>query len=237
MVTNKQTTSSKLEYRLLLVEDDDKSAKQYAQFVQESSLFEQPVSLVRTASLREAGAKLESLDIDVVLLDLGLPDARHELDPIDCIRAINPAIPIIALSKKQFDPLGMAAILRGATTFLSKRSLNQLILQETIQRLLQQSEQQNMQQLIEYSGDGILALNTRREVLFANLAAGDLLGFNHTKPESYEWCFPITPNRLSIKGRDGLYIDCSMSNSIWAGETALFVSLRESLSQYGLVNQ
>ena len=63
--------------------------------------------------------RLRSPGIDVVLLDLALPDSR-ELEGLDKILAQVPSLPVVILTGLQEETLGLEAIQRGAQDFLCK---------------------------------------------------------------------------------------------------------------------
>jgi len=103
--------------RVLLVEDDDGDALllrrllsgwQYASF-----------HIRRAHSLSAAILELAQGAIDLVLLDLGLPESRG-LDTLARIRAASARAPIIVLSGLHDEALAVTAIRQGAQDYIVK---------------------------------------------------------------------------------------------------------------------
>ena len=76
----------------------------------------------RVRKLSEVQRLLQSVDVDVTLLDLWPPDA-HGLEAVSEILRIAPGIPLILLSSRADDSLAAAALQEGAQDFLIKPEL------------------------------------------------------------------------------------------------------------------
>ncbi|MCU0307679.1 MAG: response regulator [Thermoleophilia bacterium] len=103
--------------RVLLVEDDDTDAR-----LAELALDDERVgafTMRRAASLRRALEMLAVEPYDLVLLDLGLPDAG-ELDGVGALARIEDAPPIVVLTGRGEHDLAVAAIRAGAQDFVVK---------------------------------------------------------------------------------------------------------------------
>lgn len=116
--------------KLLLVED---SVVQ-AQFVRRM-ISEFPESyaaeLSHVNSLEAAQHYLEGHEIDVILLDLNLPDSR-ELETIRCIREKNKVASIVVLTGLDNENLGIEALNLGVQDYLVKGNIDSRLLLKTI---------------------------------------------------------------------------------------------------------
>jgi PAS domain S-box-containing protein len=83
---------------------------------------------VESASrLSEAFGRLESGGIDVVLLDLGLPDSRG-LDTLRVLKGAAPHVPIVVYTGCDDEATGQAAVREGAQDYLVKGALSERML-------------------------------------------------------------------------------------------------------------
>ena len=103
---------------VLLVEDDPDYAALVLAWLN-STTSKQTFSVQWTDSLAATLARLQNGAIDVILLDLGLPDSTG-VGTFSAIHGQSPAAPIVILTAGDEDALAMQAIQRGAQDFLSK---------------------------------------------------------------------------------------------------------------------
>ncbi len=115
--------------RVLLIEDNDGDAR-LAQEALTSSGFE----LVRAETIAEALEKLG--DADLILTDLGLPDARG-LGAVDRLLEAAPHLPIVVLTGLSDLSIGRRAVRRGAEDFVSKSGTDFASLQRTLRYSLE----------------------------------------------------------------------------------------------------
>jgi diguanylate cyclase (GGDEF)-like protein len=105
--------------QILIIEDSDAYASLVAEMVAEGMGDE--VAIVHCRVLSDACDRLLEDELDVVLLDLSLPDA-HKLEALQAVQATAPNVPVIVLTGSDDPALGLAAVQDGAQDFLSKRS-------------------------------------------------------------------------------------------------------------------
>ena len=135
--------------RILLVEDDDDDA-----FVVQRALgkSDDPVVVfTRFARLGEALPVLMRGDVDVVMLDLKLPDSAG-IPTVERTHVIARHIPIIVLSGVDEDDLGLACIEAGASDFVSKSSVSPHALRRTLAFALERHRQREVRQLEDALG-------------------------------------------------------------------------------------
>jgi len=114
--------------RLLIVDDD----RQYAELLYElltESWPELEVSIVST--LDAACRRVNSGSVDLVLLDLGLPDADG-LKALEGLHDCVTEIPIVVLTSRNDDDLALAALQQGAEDYLVKDTIDQRALIRTV---------------------------------------------------------------------------------------------------------
>ncbi|MDX1643497.1 MAG: EAL domain-containing protein [Thermoanaerobaculia bacterium] len=115
--------------RVLLIEDNDGDAR-LTQEALTSSGFE----LVRAETIAEALGKLG--DVDLILTDLGLPDARG-LGAVDRLLEAAPHLPIVVLTGVSDLSIGRHAVRRGAEDFVSKSGADFAALARTLRYSLE----------------------------------------------------------------------------------------------------
>lgn len=106
---------------VLLVEDDPAEAERIEGILRE--VVEPALRVARAAHLDAALDRLAGDGIDVVLLDLGLPEDGG-LEGVDLFRLQHPDIPVIALSRADEERLAFQAMHAGAQDYLDKGELN-----------------------------------------------------------------------------------------------------------------
>ncbi|WP_423775893.1 PP2C family protein-serine/threonine phosphatase [Cellulomonas fimi] len=115
--------------RILLVEDDDGDALLVREHLSDAGL---PVDLVWVRSLDEA---LERLDVDCVLLDLGLPDAMGIGALERLLRAGAPAV--VVLTGLAGADAGVQAVAAGAQDYLVKGEVDGELLSRSVRYAVQ----------------------------------------------------------------------------------------------------
>ncbi|MHC4697718.1 MAG: GAF domain-containing protein [Planctomycetota bacterium] len=104
----------------LLVEDNLGDARLVRELLSEFGTGE--FEVVQVVRLAEAMKCLEETPVDVVLLDLGLPDSQG-LDTFTQIRDRAPAVPVVVLSGMEDEALAVEAVRAGAQDYLVKGQL------------------------------------------------------------------------------------------------------------------
>jgi PAS domain S-box-containing protein len=107
--------------RLLLVEDNAADARVVERHLRDAGLNDVNSDWVQTAA--EAAERLQKVEYDLVLLDLGLPDASG-LQALRALRAVADLTPIIVLTGSDDYKQGLIAVREGAQDYLEKRRVN-----------------------------------------------------------------------------------------------------------------
>ncbi len=125
---------SRTEIRLLLVEDDADFAEVLTNFLATSSRAKFLVQ--RAASLAEALNSLRVHVLDVVLLDLKLPDSPKELT-FDRIVTQAPGLPVVIISGSDDEALAHETMQAGAQDYLVKGDIGLPLLVRVIQHAIE----------------------------------------------------------------------------------------------------
>ena len=121
--------------------------------------------------LREIGSK----KIDVILLDLGLPDSRN-FEGLDKIVRQHPAVPVIVLTGADDEKLGFQAIQRHAADYLIKGKIDIALLTRSIRYAIERKqveealalERNNLQKIFDTVSVGLLLINEQGVVKRVN---------------------------------------------------------------------
>ncbi len=132
--------------------------------------------------LSDGLGRLKKTDVDVVLLDLSLPDSQG-FETFVKIQAHSSHVPVLLLTGNEDETLASKAVQSGAQDYLSKNQLDEQLLGRAIrysiermhaQHALRDSEER-YRRLVELLPDGIV-VNIAGEIVFANSAALEILG-------------------------------------------------------------
>src|SRR3954469_205120 len=107
--------------RLLLVEDNAADARVVERHLKDAGLNDVNCDWVQSAA--DAAERLQKVEYDLVLLDLGLPDASG-LQALRALRAVADLTPIIVLTGSDDYKQGLTAVREGAQDYLEKRRVN-----------------------------------------------------------------------------------------------------------------
>jgi len=116
--------------RVLIVDDDDGDAMLVEELFADSAL---EVVLDRARSIDEA---LGRLDVDCVLLDLGLPDATG-LSGVERINATGTSAALVVLTGMTSSDLGVEAVAAGAQDYLVKHEVDPDLLARSVRYAVQ----------------------------------------------------------------------------------------------------
>lgn len=133
------------EIRVLLVEDDDGDARLFTESAVGSAAVIRVVG--RADRVSDAYAGLSASDVDLVVLDLDLPDSRG-LETFRRVHALARNVPIVVLTGQDDDSVALAATEEGAQDYLVKSQLSHL----PVPRLLRAAvERHRLQQQLRES--------------------------------------------------------------------------------------
>jgi len=133
--------------------------------------------------LSDAEQILRAAHVDVVLLELHLPDCSG-VECVHTLQRISPATPIIALSGLSDETLALTCIDAGAQDYLNKEELRPAMLRRTIDRSISRLKEaratdalrRQFEHLVGSIPDAVVVTDQRGTVLFGNDAALALFG-------------------------------------------------------------
>ncbi len=105
--------------RVLLVEDNPGDAELIAEMLRDDVPDVASFAIRHVARLADARAELDRSPVDVVLLDLSLPDS-HGLDSLQTLRAVAPELPVVVMTGLADDEVALRAVQAGAQDYLVK---------------------------------------------------------------------------------------------------------------------
>ena len=108
------TVAAKL---ILLIEDNSGDARLLQEMFNEQEV--KTTSLKRVATMRDAEAYLATRHVDIIILDLGLPDAEG-LEALRRAHAVAPHLPTVVLTGRDDEELARQALQEGAQDYLIK---------------------------------------------------------------------------------------------------------------------
>ncbi|MEX2683980.1 MAG: ATP-binding protein [Candidatus Sigynarchaeota archaeon] len=117
-------------YNILLIEDDRKDALMIKTLLDSITSFESKFYLAPT--LQKGLEYLDQCDINVVLLDLILPDSR-DMNTVKIVLGRRPDVPVIILTRTEDNDLAIDAVRKGAQDYLIKTELTTQLLEHVIE--------------------------------------------------------------------------------------------------------
>jgi C4-dicarboxylate-specific signal transduction histidine kinase len=197
---------------ILLVEDNAGDVR----LLREMFSQEKPGSYHLTCVLRmrEAEIHLAKGGVDVVLLDMGLPD-EHGLDTLRRAQVAAPGVPVIVLTGLEDEVLAAEAMKEGAQDYLIKGQIENRALpralRHAIERRRMQAETDLIRELqsharvnsvLECTSDSVITINHDWILLYGNRKATESLP-DFEVGKSYWSCFPgwiSTPAEQHLRG-------------------------------------
>jgi diguanylate cyclase (GGDEF)-like protein len=125
---------------ILIVEDNPGDARLLQEYFNDRGL--QKATLIYATNMADAESRLKEFPIDLILLDLGLPDAQG-LDVVRRARAAAPHLPLIVLTGLDDESVATQALREGAQEYLVK---GQLETRSLLRALRYAIERKNMEE-------------------------------------------------------------------------------------------
>jgi diguanylate cyclase (GGDEF)-like protein/PAS domain S-box-containing protein len=169
--------------RLLLVEDNLGDARLLREMLNENDSLS--TEFVHVTCMSEAEAHLAAGAVDIILLDLGLPDAQG-LGTIWRAHTAAPGVPLVVLTSLDDESLAVQALQQGAQDYLIKgqietrgllRALRYAVERKTMEDALF-AEKERAQVTLNSIGDAVACTDSSGNVTFLNLVAAKLTGWS-----------------------------------------------------------
>jgi two-component system cell cycle response regulator len=160
---------------ILLVEDNPGDARLFKEALNEAHA--PNFALHHCTSLEQALARLSTAQPDVIVVDLGLPDA-FGIDVVRRTRTGAPAAAVVVLTSRTDEAMGLQALHEGAQDYLIKGELDPRLLTRALRYAI---ERQRMQAALKSESltDELTKLHNRRG--FMALAGSHIKSAEHTQ--------------------------------------------------------
>ncbi len=176
--------------RVLVVDDNPGDIFLLREMVEENGRSRFRVT-AETGNLEDALRILEQHEVDVVLLDLQLPDSAG-LETLNQVHTTAPDVPIIVLSERDDDELALQTVQCGAHEHLVKGRMDAHLLQRALRYAIERaraeaqlaSERDLLQTLLESIPDRIYFKDRRSRFIRINRALTRLFGLKSAE-EAY----------------------------------------------------
>lgn len=167
--------------RILLVEDNEGDARLLREMLRESGSNEAVINHVE--KMADAEVELAERGADIILVDLGLPDADG-LTAVRRARRAAPGIPIVVLTGLDDSTLAIQALQEGAQDYLVKgqidtRGLLRSLRYAVERKLLEEAhfaQKERAEVTLQCIGDGVICTDGAGRLTFLNVAAEDMTG-------------------------------------------------------------
>jgi diguanylate cyclase (GGDEF)-like protein/PAS domain S-box-containing protein len=168
---------------LLLVEDNPGDARLLREMLKEQGMHQ--TELMHVESLTEAEKQLAEHAVDLILLDLGLPDA-HGLEALRRAHAAAPHVPLVVLTGFDDEMLAGQALQEGAQDYLLKGQIEARGLLRSLRYALERKameealfvEKERAQVTLNCIGDAVACTDIEGNISFLNLVAENLTGWS-----------------------------------------------------------
>jgi diguanylate cyclase (GGDEF)-like protein/PAS domain S-box-containing protein len=143
-----------------------------------------PYQVLWLRCLSEALERLHQDDVDVILIDLVLPDSQG-IETFDQIYAATPHIPILTLSPLDDETLGVEAVQRGAQGYLSKGYFSSYLVPQSLRNVIQRKaveqnlflEKERATITLDSISDAVICTDLHGVVDYLNKAGEQITGW------------------------------------------------------------
>ena len=221
---------------VLLVEDNPPDVRYFQAIISRSTSTSFEVKHV--PRLQQALQVVDQGGIDVVLLDLGLPDSTG-IETLGRMVA-RTSTPVVVLTGLDDERLGIAALEAGAQDYLVKGQVDTGLLVRAIRYAIKRKElfeelstshaQQHV--ILEQNRDGIIIVDDSNTVLYINPAAKQLLGLSSDDVPGQVIGLPIGDRKfkemeITHSGSEVVTVEKRVAEIQWEGAPAYLASLRD----------
>jgi diguanylate cyclase (GGDEF)-like protein/PAS domain S-box-containing protein len=173
--------------KVLLVEDNPGDARLLREMFNEQGSSGTELTIVK--SMCEAEKYLAEQEVDIVLLDLGLPDV-HGLEVVRRAHAAAPRVPLVVLTGLDDETLAAQTLQEGAQDYLVKSQIDTYGTTRGLLRALRYSierknledalfvEKERAQVTLNSIGDAVACTDAEGNLTFLNLVAEKLTGWS-----------------------------------------------------------
>ncbi|OGV38852.1 MAG: hypothetical protein A2020_13045 [Lentisphaerae bacterium GWF2_45_14] len=227
--------------KILMIEDNVSFAFLAGKYLSLSSSFK--AEFVTHQSLGEGLKYLEGNNVDVILLDLHLPDSKG-LDTVNRVISEYPHIPVIVLTSFDDEDTASEAIKKGAQEYLIKTELASEALSKTIsyaierQSLMNQVKHANalvkenearFHKMMDENSDAVIVVGPDKIIRYVNPAAEKIFRKSSTEMTGTESSYPLTGrSNVKLVDSDGVrFIEITCGPISWESDPAFICAVRD----------
>lgn len=227
--------------KVLLVEDNPGDVRFFEILLRQITTPKFKVFTVDT--LAQGLDTLVKEDIDVVMLDLSLPDS-FGLDTVGRVKQLVDVVPIIVLTGNDDDEFALKALNAGAQDYLVKGNIDEVILGRAIRYAIErnrqevelrsfnamiQASQKRFELLVNQNKSGIVVMDSDDVIRFVNPAAEKLFG---RKMDELIGTVPNIPEELNQNifyeiAETKRQVEVSSTDIVWAGQLSKLITLHD----------
>ena len=217
--------------QVLLIEDDPEDTMLLMNMMSKPGWPTLRFTMLCAEDLRSGLDLLAKNQVEVVLLDLMLPDSQG-IETVRRLRAKAPDLPVVVLTGMNDDELGLEALHNGAQDYQAKGRLDEHSLKRTLSYAVERHRLvAGLKNIIDAAKDGMLVVDASSKVRYANPSAAALFGrplerligetFPHPLPQKRE-------GELKFDAPEGeRTIELRLSEISWQNEPAWLVTARD----------
>jgi diguanylate cyclase (GGDEF)-like protein/PAS domain S-box-containing protein len=168
---------------LLMVEDNPGDTRSLREMLKEQGSHN--TDLTHVECMRDAEKHLAERAVDIVLLDLGLPDAQG-LMAVRRTRAVAPRVPLVVLTGLDDESLAAQALQEGAQDYLIKGQVDARGLRRAMRYAIERKimedvlflEKERAQVTLSCIGDAVACTDSSGNITFLNFVAEKMTGWS-----------------------------------------------------------
>ena len=215
--------------KVLLVEDNASDALLLRRLL--GAKAPSPYEITHHDCMAHAARHVATETMDIVLLDLGLPDATG-LEAVRQMLAAAPHTPVVVMTGFSDELLAAQALRAGAQDFLVKgvlepavviRALRYAMARKALEEQLFQ-EQERAQITLNAIGDAVICIDNSGAISFLNHAAQTMTGLAPAAAA------PLTRGMLDLTGPDGVPIDLARQGDSAALDGSAKITLSAAIA-------
>jgi PAS domain S-box-containing protein len=194
--------------KILLIEDNPGDIRLIQ--IMLSELGNRRLALSVAKRLSDGASCLSTEDVDIVLLDLSLPDSQG-LDTLRRLEAEAPTIPIVVLTGLDDDAVGLQLISEGAQDYLVKGQIDSRLLIRSLDYAIERKqaeirlerEKEKAQRYLDIAGVMLIALDRNGSVTLINREGCQIMGYQAEEILGKNWFDVCVPD----DARDGAHTE------------------------------
>lgn len=167
---------------LLVIEDNPGDARLLQEMLSEDP---SERALTHVETMTAAEAHLAAHAVDIILLDLGLPDAQG-LDAVRRARAAAPRVPLVVLTGMDDESLAAQALKEGAQDYLIKGQIDPRSLIRALRYAIERNameealfiEKERAQVTLKSIGEAVVCTDIHGNITFLNVVAETMTGWH-----------------------------------------------------------